>query len=86
MSGFLAGRTIPGVEQVDGNFYRRTIKINGQAGVIELQHMPDESHLLLRVWLPSYENAMKVVERARRIFDLSADPLQINEHLRRDPC
>lgn len=85
MSGFLAGRTIPGLEQVDGNFYRRTININEQTGVIELQHVPDESHLLLRVWLPSYENAMKVVERARRIFDLSADPLQINEHLRRDP-
>jgi AraC family transcriptional regulator of adaptative response / DNA-3-methyladenine glycosylase II len=28
---------------------------------------------------------MQIVERARRIFDLNADPLQINEHLRRDP-
>ncbi len=85
MSGFLAGRTIPGVEQIEGNFYRRTINVNNQSGVLELQHVPDESHLLLRVWLHSYENAMQIVERARRIFDLSADPLQINEHLRRDP-
>ena len=84
MSGFLAGRAIPGVEEVVGNFYRRTININGQSGVIELQHVPNEAHLLLRVWLPSYEHVMRVVERARRIFDLSADPLQINEQLRRD--
>lgn len=84
MSGFLAVRTIPGVEQVEARFYRRTINVNSQTGVIELQHVPDDSHLLLRVWLPSYENAMHIVERARRIFDLSADLLQINEQLRRD--
>lgn len=85
LSGFLAGRTIPGVEQIDGDVYRRTIRLNGQSGVIELQHVPAEPHLLLRVWLPSYESVMQIVERARRIFDLSADPWQINEQLGRDP-
>jgi AraC family transcriptional regulator of adaptative response / DNA-3-methyladenine glycosylase II len=85
MSGFLATRAITGVESVKDNAYRRTIHVNGQSGVIELQHVPDEAFMLLRVWLPSYEQAMQIVERARRIFDLNADPLQINEHLRRDP-
>jgi AraC family transcriptional regulator of adaptative response / DNA-3-methyladenine glycosylase II len=33
---FLALRTIPGVEVVDGDVYRRTIEVNGAAGVIEV--------------------------------------------------
>lgn len=85
LSGFLAGRAIAGVEQVEGNFYRRTISLNGAAGALEIERVPAEAHLLLRVWLPSYAGIMQVAERARRIFDLSADPLQINGQLQRDP-
>ncbi len=88
MSGFLQARAIPGVEHVTANAYRRTIKIKGhageQAGVIELQHVADAAHLLLRAWLPQQNAIMQVVERARRIFDLSAEPQLIYEHLRRD--
>jgi AraC family transcriptional regulator, regulatory protein of adaptative response / DNA-3-methyladenine glycosylase II len=85
MSGFLKQRATPGVEAVDGDCYRRTVQINSVAGVIELQHAPNATYLLMRIWLPSYEGTLQVVERARRIFDLSADPLQIAEHLRRCP-
>jgi len=85
MSGFLKHRATPGVEAVDGDCYRRTVRINSVAGVVELQHVANEAYLLMRVWLPSYEGALQVVERARRIFDLDADPLQINQHLRRSP-
>jgi AraC family transcriptional regulator, regulatory protein of adaptative response / DNA-3-methyladenine glycosylase II len=85
VSGFLKQRATPGVEAVDGDCYRRTVVINSVAGVIELQHVVSEAYLLMRVWLPSYEGVLKVVERARRIFDLGADPLQINNHLRRSP-
>ena len=84
MSGFLQARAIPGVEHVNDTAYRRTIQINGQAGVIELQHVVDAAHLLLRAWLPEHAPIMQVVERARRIFDLSAEPQLIHEHLRRD--
>jgi AraC family transcriptional regulator of adaptative response / DNA-3-methyladenine glycosylase II len=85
MSGFLKGRTIPGVEVVDGDCYRRTVQINSYAGVIELQHLANEAYLLMRVWLSGYDCVMQVVERARRIFDLGADPQQISEHLRPSP-
>ena len=84
MSGYLKRRATPGVEIVDGDCYRRTIQIDSMAGVIELQHVPNP-YLLMRVWLPGYDRVMQVAERARRIFDLSADPLQIAEHLRRCP-
>jgi AraC family transcriptional regulator of adaptative response / DNA-3-methyladenine glycosylase II len=86
MSGFLKQQATPGVEAVDGDCYRRTVRVNAVAGAIELRRIPDEAYLLLSVWLPSYECVMQVAERARRIFDLGADPLQIAEHLRRCPA
>jgi AraC family transcriptional regulator, regulatory protein of adaptative response / DNA-3-methyladenine glycosylase II len=86
MSGFFKQRATPGVEAVDGDCYRRTIQLNSVAGVIELRRVANESYLLMHVWLPSYECVMQVAERARRIFDLGADPLQIAEHLRRCPA
>jgi AraC family transcriptional regulator of adaptative response / DNA-3-methyladenine glycosylase II len=51
-----------------------------------LRRVANEAYLLMHVWLPSYECVMQVAERARRIFDLGADPLQIAEHLRRCPA
>jgi AraC family transcriptional regulator of adaptative response / DNA-3-methyladenine glycosylase II len=42
------------------------------------------AHLLMRVELPHCPNLIGVVERARRIFDLGADPARIAEQLRRD--
>jgi AraC family transcriptional regulator of adaptative response / DNA-3-methyladenine glycosylase II len=86
MNGFFKQRATPGVEAVGGDCYRRTIQLNSVAGVIELRRVANEAYLLMHVWLPSYECVMKVAERARRIFDLGADPLQIAEHLRRCPA
>src|SRR5262249_55991758 len=85
-NGFFNQRATPGVEAVDGDCYRRTIQLNSVAGVIELRRVANEAYLLMHVWLPSYECVMQVAERARRIFDLGADPLQIAEHLRRCPA
>jgi AraC family transcriptional regulator, regulatory protein of adaptative response / DNA-3-methyladenine glycosylase II len=85
MSGFLQARTIPGVEAATESTYRRTIQINNQSGVIELQYLAEAAHLLLRAWLPQPNAIMPIVERARRIFDLSAEPQLIHEHLSRDP-
>jgi AraC family transcriptional regulator of adaptative response / DNA-3-methyladenine glycosylase II len=82
---FLQSRAIPGVEVVEESSYRRSIEVDGQAGTIELQKDEAEASLLMIVRLPRYDGLIQVVERARRIFDLGADPLQITEHLRRCP-
>ena len=82
---FLKSRATPGTERVEEGCYRRTIEIGGQAGGIEVRPESDESHLRVRVTLPSYEQLMQVVERVRRIFDLGADPRQIRNHLAQDP-
>jgi AraC family transcriptional regulator of adaptative response / DNA-3-methyladenine glycosylase II len=69
---YFAARAIPGVEHVDGNTYRRTITIDGDPGVLELQSGGAE-HLVLRAHLPHWENLIHVVDRARRIPSLDLD-------------
>jgi AraC family transcriptional regulator of adaptative response / DNA-3-methyladenine glycosylase II len=81
---YLAARAIPGVEAVDERRYRRTIEWDGNPGVLELVPDPGDSHLVLTAYLPDVGGLIHVVERARRIFDLGADPVTIAEALRRD--
>jgi AraC family transcriptional regulator of adaptative response / DNA-3-methyladenine glycosylase II len=85
MARYLAARAIPGVESVDDRRYRRTIEWDGNPGVLELVPDPGDSHLVLTVYLPQIAGLIHVVERARRIFDLGADPAAISARLRRDP-
>ena len=82
---FLSSRAIPGVESILDGTYRRSVEIGGSIGIIELTPSSERPELLMRVQLSSYESLLRVSERARRIFDLGADPLQINQCLRRSP-
>ena len=83
--GFLAPRATPGVEAVAAGVYRRTIAIGDGAGTIEVRAAAGEPHLLMRVRLARPERLLQVVERARRLFDLDADPVPIADHLAGSP-
>jgi len=80
--GFLAPRATPGVEAVAGGVYRRTIGLGDAAGTIEVRAAAGEPHLVMRV---RRRRLPEVVERARRLFDLDADPVRIADHLARSP-
>jgi AraC family transcriptional regulator, regulatory protein of adaptative response / DNA-3-methyladenine glycosylase II len=81
---FVAKRAIAGVEYVDGDFYRRSFMLDGEAGWLEVR--PHASHALtLRVDFVEPTRLLHVVGRVRRMFDLDADPLAINSSLKRDP-
>lgn len=82
---FLRQRATPGVESVREEFYRRTIEIGGTAGTIDVRPDKAEPRLVVSIELPKYEYLMHVIERVRRIFDLTADPVQIAGHLSHDP-
>jgi AraC family transcriptional regulator of adaptative response / DNA-3-methyladenine glycosylase II len=70
MLGFLAARTVPGIEAVDATTYRRTITTCGHPGMIEVSDLGDRRHLLLLAHLPTYNALIDDVARVRRIFGL----------------
>ena len=84
MLGFLAARAALGVERVDERGYRRTIEVDGDPGVLELQPGgPD--HVVLRAHLPHWEGLIHVVHRARAILNLDLDVVACEAHLDADP-
>jgi AraC family transcriptional regulator of adaptative response / DNA-3-methyladenine glycosylase II len=83
---FLGSRAIPGVECVEEGSYRRTIESGGGVGTIDISPDQEQARLMVQIELPKYDGLMAVVERVRRIFDVGADPLQIADHLSRDPA
>lgn len=81
---FFHDRAIPGVESIEKDNYRRTVKIEGVVGVIEVRFIEGQRHLLLSVPPDLSRCLLKIVERVRTLFDLRADPLIIANHLKQD--
>ncbi|MBA2575592.1 MAG: DNA-3-methyladenine glycosylase 2 family protein [Euzebyaceae bacterium] len=82
---FLAARAVPGVEEVDAGRYRRTVGIDGKPAVLELEPVPARRHVLLRLRTADPCRLAPVVQRARRLFDLTADPSAVDAVLSDDP-
>jgi len=85
MLEFFQRRAIPGVEWVDGQIYRRTIRLSTTRGTIAVRHASKNHCLNLDVCVTDSRNLMTVVERIRRMFDLDANPRAIHQTLIRDP-
>jgi AraC family transcriptional regulator of adaptative response / DNA-3-methyladenine glycosylase II len=81
---FLRARSLEGVEAV-GEAYRRTVTVDGAHGVIAVER-DGERRLALSVPVGASRSLQGLVERARRVFDLGADPLTVGAHLARDPA
>jgi len=82
---FLAARAIPGVEQVDGERYRRVVREAGALGTIEVGRDPRRDALVLTVSASLLPVLMRLVGRVRVLFDLDARPDVIDGVLGRDP-
>lgn len=81
---YLAARATRGIETVDDSGYRRTVRIDGAQGTIEVRPVAGENHLTARIRLSSPAVLAEVAERLRQLFDLGADPEAISCHLGRD--
>lgn len=81
---FIGARAIPGVETVSADEYRRTISLDGRAGSIAVRRAPGKNALELHIRYPDPAPLFRIVERVRRIFDVGADPVEIERCLRRD--
>ena len=86
MIGFLAARAITGIECIDGNLrYQRSIALDGAQGVVSVEPHDRGNGLRVRIRFPRVASIATIVSRVRRVFDLSADPCAIDEHLATDP-
>ncbi len=82
---FLGQRTIPGVETVTADSYRRTIAIGDAVGTIAVSIDRQKHRLLAMITLSRVRALASVVTRLRRLFDLDADTTAIETHLGGDP-
>ena len=80
---YLARRAIPGVEEIVDGAYRRSIRLPGGAGIIELA--PGDGRIKARYLLDHRNDETDAVERSRLLFDLDTDPQPVFDALQADP-
>jgi AraC family transcriptional regulator of adaptative response / DNA-3-methyladenine glycosylase II len=81
--GHLAATAVPGVEEVVGATYRRTLRLTHGPGIVALTPTPD--HIACQVVLADVADLTTAVARCRRLLDLDADPLAVDRVLGADP-
>jgi AraC family transcriptional regulator of adaptative response / DNA-3-methyladenine glycosylase II len=86
MLGFLAARATPGIEQVVGDRYRRTLAFDDEQCIVEVMPARDPGHLLLSLRSVPTHRLFDVTQRARDALDLDTPVGDIAKVLRCDPC
>ncbi len=82
LAGWLRPRALPGVAEVNGRVYRRTLRLPRGAGVVALE--PVDTHIQCTLRLESMADLTSAVRQCRRLLDLDADPLSVVEVLSKD--
>jgi AraC family transcriptional regulator of adaptative response / DNA-3-methyladenine glycosylase II len=80
---FFGRRAVPGVEELDGDVFRRSLRLAHGRAVAETR--PLGERLALRLHLDDPCDEAEAVARVRAMFDLDADPDTIGEALGVDP-
>ncbi|MEU6402469.1 AlkA N-terminal domain-containing protein [Streptomyces sp. NPDC046985] len=81
--GHLAATAVPGVEEWRDGAYRRTLRLPYGHGIVALTPAPD--HIACRLSLSDLRDLTVAISRCRRMLDLDADPVAVDDRLRADP-
>ncbi|MET9522552.1 AlkA N-terminal domain-containing protein [Streptomyces coeruleorubidus] len=81
--GHLAATAVPGVEEWRDGSYRRTLRLPYGHGIVALTPTPD--HIACRLTLSDLRDLTVASSRCRRLLDLDADPVAIDDQLCTDP-
>ncbi|WP_408649247.1 AlkA N-terminal domain-containing protein [Streptomyces herbicida] len=81
--GHLAATAVPGVEEWRDGAYRRTLRLPYGHGIVALTPKPD--HIACRLTLSDLRDLTVAISRCRRLLDLDADPVAVDDQLRTDP-
>lgn len=81
---FLRRRAVPGVEEAPGDgSFRRTLDLPRAPGTVTLA--PGVGHVKATLRLGDVADLASAVQRCRRLLDLDADPVAVDDVLRSDP-
>ncbi|WP_367132693.1 DNA-3-methyladenine glycosylase 2 family protein [Saccharothrix sp. HUAS TT1] len=81
--GHLVATGVPGVEEWRDGAYRRTLRLPRGHGVVSLT--PHADHVACKLSLTDLRDLSIAIARCRRMLDLDADPVAVDEQLRSDP-
>ncbi|HEV7973775.1 DNA-3-methyladenine glycosylase 2 family protein [Amycolatopsis sp.] len=81
--GHLAATGVPGVEEWRDGAYRRTLRLPHGHGVVTLRPLPD--HIGCQLALSDLRDLSMAISRCRRMLDLDADPVAVDDLLGADP-
>lgn len=81
--GHLAATAVPGVEEWRADAYRRTLRLPYGHGIASLT--PRSDHIACRLTLSDLRDLPVAISRCRRMLDLDADPVAVDDQLRTDP-
>ncbi|HET7173732.1 MAG TPA: AlkA N-terminal domain-containing protein, partial [Nocardioidaceae bacterium] len=76
---FLGARAIAGVEDALPGAHTRTMRLGSGSGTVRLT--PSSGSVVCQLALTDLRDLGSAVERCRRLLDLDADPVAIDEHL-----
>lgn len=82
--GFLAARSLPGIEECDDTTYRRGLNLPHGSGTVALT--PGDRWVAATLRLADVRDLAPAVARCRRLFDLDADPVAVDGMLGADPA
>jgi len=81
---WMSARALPGAEAGDGGSFARTLRLPGGPATMRLTR-DDAGRIRLQASLATLSDLPMVVARARRLFDLDADPLAVDGALASRP-
>jgi AraC family transcriptional regulator of adaptative response / DNA-3-methyladenine glycosylase II len=84
LAAYLGPRAIPGVEVATPGRYARTLRQGDAFGTVEVEPAAGANHLVATLRMSGAAPIIRVSERLRRLFDLSADPGRIDSELAAD--
>lgn len=80
---FFGRRAVPGVEELDGRVFRRSLRLGHGNGVVEMRAL--DGVIAARFLLDDGRDEDDAVTRVRAMLDLDADPVEVAEALSADP-
>jgi AraC family transcriptional regulator, regulatory protein of adaptative response / DNA-3-methyladenine glycosylase II len=81
--GHLAATGVPGIEEWRDGAYRRTLRLPHGHGIVTLKPAP--GHIACRLALTDLRDLSIAISRCRWMLDLDADPVAVDDLLRRHP-